>query len=188
MPGPPMPERYRLQNCSAFPTKRGSADPLSSAAAFPLAGTTTEEKPKWPPVPTAPRRLAGRQPASSSSAAFAGSCPADKVVADGKGQKPGATVPKDVTDIVLGSIDLATQPVGDPGPPVPHAPARDQARRRGALAQPRRPPGADLRRGRRGDRICQQLRGADRAQCRRSRREIKGTSHWWQNTGKTRRC
>ena len=34
------------------------------------------------------------------------------MVADGQGQKPGATVPKDVTDIVLGSIDLAKQPVG----------------------------------------------------------------------------
>ena len=83
-----------------------------------------------------------------TTAAFAGSCPADKIVADGQGQKPGATMPKDVTDVVLGSIDLATQPRRYPGPPVPHAAARDQARRRGALAQPRRPPGADLRRDR----------------------------------------
>ena len=48
---------------------------------------------------------------AASSTAFAGSCPAGKVVADGQGQKPGATMPKDVTDVVLGSIDLATQPV-----------------------------------------------------------------------------
>ena len=47
-----------------------------------------------------------------AGAAFAGECPPGKVVADGKGQQPGATAPKDVTDIVLGSIDLATQPVG----------------------------------------------------------------------------
>ena len=43
--------------------------------------------------------------------AMAGGCPAGQVVADGQGQKPGATMPKDVTDVVLGSIDLATQPV-----------------------------------------------------------------------------
>ena len=42
--------------------------------------------------------------------AMAGGCPAGQVVADGQGQKPGATMPKDVTDVVLGSIDLATQP------------------------------------------------------------------------------
>ena len=47
---------------------------------------------------------------TASSAAFAGSCPAGKMVADGQGQKAGATMPKDVTDIVLGSIDLASQP------------------------------------------------------------------------------
>ena len=38
--------------------------------------------------------------------ATAGQCPADKVVADGKGQKPGATTPKGVTDNVLATIDL----------------------------------------------------------------------------------
>ena len=34
------------------------------------------------------------------------------MVADGMGQKMGATAPKDVTDVVIGSIDLATEPVG----------------------------------------------------------------------------
>jgi quercetin dioxygenase-like cupin family protein len=47
-----------------------------------------------------------------SGAAFAGSCPAGQQVADGQGQKPSAMPAKDVTDVVLGSIDLATQPVG----------------------------------------------------------------------------
>lgn len=42
--------------------------------------------------------------------AMAGECPAGQIVADGQGQKPRATMPKDVTDVVLGSIDLATQP------------------------------------------------------------------------------
>lgn len=42
--------------------------------------------------------------------AMAGECPADKVVTDGSGQAPGATMPKDVTDMVLGSIDVAEEP------------------------------------------------------------------------------
>ena len=49
-----------------------------------------------------------------TTAAFAGECPANKVVAEGGGQKPGATVPKDVTDTVLGAIDLAKEPVAVP--------------------------------------------------------------------------
>jgi quercetin dioxygenase-like cupin family protein len=43
--------------------------------------------------------------------ASAGECPADKVVASGQGQQAGATMPKDVTDTVLGAIDLAKEPV-----------------------------------------------------------------------------
>jgi quercetin dioxygenase-like cupin family protein len=46
-----------------------------------------------------------------STAAFAGDCPADQVVLDGKGQTAGATEPKDVTDTVLASIDLAKEKV-----------------------------------------------------------------------------
>lgn len=42
-----------------------------------------------------------------STAAFAGTCPADKVMADA--QKPGATMPKGVDDKVIGSIDLAKE-------------------------------------------------------------------------------
>lgn len=45
-----------------------------------------------------------------SGTAMAGECPADKVVAAGTGQKPGATKPKDVTDTVIGSIDVAKEP------------------------------------------------------------------------------
>ncbi|HET6467789.1 MAG TPA: cupin domain-containing protein [Geminicoccaceae bacterium] len=45
-----------------------------------------------------------------ASAAGAGECPADKVVASGQGLKPGATAPKDVTDVVLGMIDVAKEP------------------------------------------------------------------------------
>lgn len=42
-----------------------------------------------------------------SGAAHAGECPAGKVTVDG--QKPGATANKDVTDTVIGSIDLANE-------------------------------------------------------------------------------
>ncbi len=45
------------------------------------------------------------------STAMAGECPADKVVADGKGQPMGATKPKDVTDTVLAMIDLSKEQV-----------------------------------------------------------------------------
>ena len=40
-------------------------------------------------------------------AAFAGTCPANKVMADG--QKAGATAHKDVNDKVIASIDLAKE-------------------------------------------------------------------------------
>jgi quercetin dioxygenase-like cupin family protein len=43
--------------------------------------------------------------------ASAGECPADKMVASGQGQQAGATMPKGVTDNVLGAIDLAKEPV-----------------------------------------------------------------------------
>lgn len=46
-----------------------------------------------------------------SGLAQAGECPADKVVPDGKGQTAGATMPKDVTDTVLASIDLSKEMV-----------------------------------------------------------------------------
>jgi len=48
-----------------------------------------------------------------SNAAKAG-CPEGKLVADGSGQQAGATAPKDVTDTVLGSIDLSKEMVALP--------------------------------------------------------------------------
>ena len=48
---------------------------------------------------------------ASANAAMAGECPADKVVADGKGQPMGPTEPKGVTDNVLGMIDLSKEMV-----------------------------------------------------------------------------
>jgi quercetin dioxygenase-like cupin family protein len=43
------------------------------------------------------------------NAAFAGECPADKVVADGKGQQDQKLAAKDVTDNVLAAIDLSKE-------------------------------------------------------------------------------
>jgi quercetin dioxygenase-like cupin family protein len=47
--------------------------------------------------------------------AVAGECPPDKVVADGRGQMPGATEPSGVKDTVLGSIDVASEPAAIDG-------------------------------------------------------------------------
>ncbi len=49
-----------------------------------------------------------------STSAFANGCPAGKLVADGQGQKPGATMPVGVTDTVLASIDLSKEKVALP--------------------------------------------------------------------------
>lgn len=50
-----------------------------------------------------------------ATAALAGECPADKRVADGQGQKSGATMPKDVVDKVIASTDLESTSVGVKG-------------------------------------------------------------------------
>jgi quercetin dioxygenase-like cupin family protein len=49
---------------------------------------------------------------ATAATAMAADCPADKVVADGRGQAMGPTEPKDVTDTVLAAIDLSTETVG----------------------------------------------------------------------------
>jgi quercetin dioxygenase-like cupin family protein len=48
------------------------------------------------------------------SAAFAGECPAGKMVADGKGQADRMMAAKDVTDTVLASIDLSKEMIAAP--------------------------------------------------------------------------
>jgi len=47
----------------------------------------------------------------AATVVYAGECPADKRVADGQGQKSGATMPKDVVDVVRASTDLSKEPV-----------------------------------------------------------------------------
>jgi quercetin dioxygenase-like cupin family protein len=48
---------------------------------------------------------------SVGTTALAGECPAGERRPDGGGQKPGATAPKDVTDKVIASTDLAKEKV-----------------------------------------------------------------------------
>jgi quercetin dioxygenase-like cupin family protein len=47
-----------------------------------------------------------------TTSAFAGGCPADNMVADGRGQKPSSAAAVGVSDTVIASTDLATEPVG----------------------------------------------------------------------------
>jgi quercetin dioxygenase-like cupin family protein len=49
--------------------------------------------------------------AFGASSAFAGECPAGQQRPDGSGQKMGATAPKDVTDVVIATTDLANEKV-----------------------------------------------------------------------------
>jgi quercetin dioxygenase-like cupin family protein len=46
---------------------------------------------------------------------FAGECPADKKVADGKGQAPGPNMPVGVVDVVRASTDLSKEPANIKG-------------------------------------------------------------------------
>ena len=46
-----------------------------------------------------------------AGAAYAGECPADKSVADGKGQPQGPSAPSGITDVVRASTDLAKEPL-----------------------------------------------------------------------------
>jgi quercetin dioxygenase-like cupin family protein len=62
-----------------------------------------------PTIPKAASLIAGGMMLVSATA-MAGECPAGKMVASGQGQQAGATMPKDVTDTVLGAIDLAQEP------------------------------------------------------------------------------
>lgn len=118
-------------------------------------------------------------------AASAGECPADRVVADGLGQEAGATKPKDVTDIVLKRIDLLNEPVM----------LKDHALRLRRLVIK---PGGIVPWHSHTDRpaIIYIITGTVveyRSTCKtpivhragEATAEVKGTSHWWKNTGRT---
>jgi quercetin dioxygenase-like cupin family protein len=62
----------------------------------------------WPRLAVALIALASAGFAATS--ALAGECPADKRVADGKGQPPGPSMPQGVTDVVRASTDIAKAP------------------------------------------------------------------------------
>lgn len=47
----------------------------------------------------------------AATAADAGECPAANKVADGQGQKPGAMAPKGLTDVVRATTDLSKEPI-----------------------------------------------------------------------------
>jgi quercetin dioxygenase-like cupin family protein len=118
-------------------------------------------------------------------AASAGDCPADQVVADGLGQGVGATKPKEVTDLVLKRIDLLNEPVM----------LKDHALRLRRLVIK---PGGIVPWHTHTDRpaIIYIITGTIveyRSTCKtpivhragESTAEVKGTSHWWKNTGST---
>jgi quercetin dioxygenase-like cupin family protein len=120
----------------------------------------------------------------SVAPAAAGNCPAGQVVADGKGQPMNPTPAKDVTDTVLTRIDLVNEPVM----------LRDHALRLRRLVIK---PGGIVPWHSHTDRpaIIYIIRGTIteyRSTCTKpivhkageSTAEIKGTSHWWKNTGR----
>jgi hypothetical protein len=80
----------------------------------------------------------------ATSAAFAKSCSAGKMVAERQGQRPGARLPVGFTDTVLTSIDLAVENVALADYEMRLQRLPIQAGRRGALAQPWRPADSDL--------------------------------------------
>jgi quercetin dioxygenase-like cupin family protein len=116
--------------------------------------------------------------------ANAGTCPANKVVADGLGQKAEATKPKGLTDKVLTRIDLVNEPVM----------LKDHALRLRRLVIK---PGGIVPWHSHTDRpaiiyITSGKITEYRSTCAapivhkagESTAEVKGTSHWWKNTGK----
>ena len=120
-----------------------------------------------------------------SGSALAGHCPADQMVADGQGQRPGATMPKGVTDVVLGSIELVSQPIG----------IQDRQFRMRRLAIK---PGGAVPWHSHDDRPALIYVAVGEVTEYASScavpivhhpgevaEEAKGTSHWWKNTGKT---
>ena len=121
-----------------------------------------------------------------AGAAFAGECPADKQVADGKGQAMGPTMPSGVSDVVRASTDLAREPLALQG-------------RQFRLRQLEMQPGGLVPWHSHNDRpamiyvVAGEVveyssscavpithRSGDVAP------EKNGTSHWWKNTGQTK--
>ena len=121
----------------------------------------------------------------AAATVHAGECPADKRVADGQGQKPGATAPKDVTDVVRASTDLSKEPAAikgrlfrlrqlelKPGGVVPWHPHNDRPAMIYVVS-------GEVTEYASNCAVPIMHKAGDVAA------EKNGTSHWWQNTGKT---
>jgi quercetin dioxygenase-like cupin family protein len=143
---------------------------------------TIPRQPTWRGLATAV--IAAAAVTAGAFSAAAGECPKGKVVADGLGQKAGATKPKAVTDNVLTRINLINEPVM----------LKDHALRLRRLVVK---PGGIVPWHTHTDRpaIIYIISGKIieyRSTCAKpivhrageSTAEVKGTSHWWKNTGK----
>lgn len=69
--------------------------------------------PLWPRIAVGVTAFAAL--AFAATLSFAGECPANQRVPDGQGQKPGATAPAGVTDVVRASTDLSKEPAAIQG-------------------------------------------------------------------------
>lgn len=119
-----------------------------------------------------------------SMAAQAGECPADKKVADGQGQKMVSHGPKDVTDTVVTSTDLTNEKVGLKDHQFR---ARKLVIKAGGIvpwhSHDERPAMIYIVSGE----ITEYASNCAIPILHKAgaiAREAKGTSHWWQNTGK----
>ena len=72
----------------------------------------TRQKGRYAPVLYAIAGLAGLAAVAGNNPAYSGACPADKVVPSGQGQAKSSAPAKGVTDTVITSTALATEPVG----------------------------------------------------------------------------
>jgi quercetin dioxygenase-like cupin family protein len=130
------------------------------------------------------KTLAALVAAAFSVSAFAGECPADKRVPDGQGQKMVNYGPKDVTDKVRASTDLAKQAVALPG----HLfRLRELEVKAGGIvpwhSHDERPAMIYIVSGE----IVEYASNCAVPIVHKAgdvAAEAKGTSHWWQNTGK----
>jgi quercetin dioxygenase-like cupin family protein len=142
----------------------------------------THSRPIWRGLAVA--GILGAALSAGAFSAAAGECPASKVVADGKGQANRASKPKGVTDNVLTRINLANEPVMlknhalrlrrlviKPGGIVPWHSHTDRPAIiyiiKGSITEYRSTCATPI-----------VHRAGDVAA------EVKGTSHWWKNTGK----
>ncbi|MET0961805.1 MAG: cupin domain-containing protein [Noviherbaspirillum sp.] len=129
--------------------------------------------------------LAASAMAGGASAAHAGECPAALKVADGQGQKMGATMPSGVSDKVRASTDLSREPLALNG-------------RQFRLRQIDMEPGGIVPWHSHNERPAmiyivsgEVVEYASNCSAPITHRagdvapERNGTSHWWQNTGST---